>query len=128
MAPLMVRWARPTDDLSPLLGTSLAAQRWNPAQTLVAEEAGELVGMVLVWDAGHPVCFCDHLVTRPSRRPRVTWALIRALQDYARERGIRTIVALTGDVQLAAVAQRRGVQVSAPCHALAWTVNGSVAP
>lgn len=113
-----VRLAMAEDDLTALLGP-LSHLHWNREQVYVAEHDRQIVGMVIVWDGGHDLVMFDHLVIveEYQRRGAGYW-LLHDVEQQMKAKGKTVIVGHTQNVQLAAMAQKRGVRVGAPSFIL----------
>lgn len=108
-----VRMACEADDLSIVYGPAVAALPWNRDQVVVAVRAGQLVGAVILWDAGHPVIYVEHWVIVPAARKRLVWArMAQYLDAYGRARGKVALIGTAPDPTYLAMVQRYGATVS----------------
>lgn len=84
-----IRTARPDDDLTVFPG--MATFRVNRDQVYVAEHHGVIVGMALLFDAGHDLCLVDAVRSLPTA-PKGLWVrLLRAILTDVQARG-RTVL------------------------------------
>lgn len=94
---------RPLRDGEPVCDTPMPVV-WNPALVWVAEDHGERVGVVAVWDAGHSVIRVDLL---DAATPAAMRALYRAVEDYARQHN-KVVSFHTDSPQFAHFIEKRG--------------------
>ena len=107
------RLARPADDLSLVLKLSPTAYV-NLEQVLVAEWHGQVVGVLMLWDAGHSVVYLNHWIVAPDA-PKDTGALLMlAANRYCQDHGKTMMIGTTNNLEVAYHATRRGGKVDGP--------------
>ena len=112
MTKSLVRPATALDDLAALLGGYTLGL--NYAQVLVVDGAGQIDGMLVLFDGGHEQIRVDHLQVLPDAPQRTGALLIEGLYTYCRAHGIQEVVYCTPSPEFAMLAVARRGAVSCP--------------
>lgn len=120
-----VRFAFPSDDLR-AIWPAQGALKLNREQVLVAvDEAGELQGGALLFDAGHEVIWVAEVtpIVEDGRR-WIYKALVESLIAWSRERGARALLFLAPEPSYQAQALRCGATFVANSTVMAMQLGG----
>lgn len=81
---IYIRNLRPGDNINHLFGLEDVPIKWNCEHVYVAEANGDLVGVAIVFDAGHDIVLVDHVRALPPYEGKGLWPrfLKRIAADY----------------------------------------------